>query len=123
MKLQRVLGTSLVALLAFSAIGYAAEGDKPTPKTDTKELKGVRLIKPYSELKDLTPEQTVKLKEIHKKFSDQIKALEAQQKEEMTTVLTDAQKKEIAELPAMGKSDRKPKPAPAAAGDAKDTTK
>lgn len=125
MKMQRVSGVVLVALLAISAIGYAAEGDKPMPKTDAKDLKGVRLIKPYSDLKDLTAEQTTKLKEIHKKFSEQIKALEAQQREEMATILTDVQKKEVAEAQGNSKMERKGgKPAaPAAPGEAKDPAK
>lgn len=125
MKMQRVSGVVLVAWLAVSAIGYAAEGDKPMPKNDTKELKGVRLIKPYSDLKDLTAEQTTKLKEIHKKFSEQIKALEAQQREEMATILTDVQKKEVAEAQGNSKMERKGgKPAaPAAPGEAKDPAK
>jgi len=125
MKLNRVLAASLVALMAISSAGYAAEGDKPMPKNDTKDLKGVRLIKPYSDLKDLTPEQTTKLKEIHKKFSEQIKALEAQQREEMATVLTDVQKKEVAEAQGNAKMERKGgKPAtPPASGEGKDTAK
>ena len=95
MKLSSKLGFSLASLLAIAVVSQAADAPKPDPKTD---LKGVRLIKPYTDLKDLTADQTIKLKEIHKKYSDQIKALEAQQKDEMAAVLTDDQKKELAEL-------------------------
>ena len=76
------------AVLAVATLGHAADAAKP-------DVKGARLIKPYSDLKDLTPEQTTKLKEIHKKYADEIKDLEAKQKDEMMTVLTDAQKKEL----------------------------
>ena len=91
MKLRTMLAISLAGVLAIATLGYAADAAKP-------DTKGVRLIKPYSELKDLTPEQTTQLKEIHKKYTDQIKELEAKQKEEMTAVLTDAQKKELGDL-------------------------
>ena len=59
---------TLAGLLAIATLGYAADAAKP-------DTKGVRLIKPYSDLKDLTPEQTTQLKEIHKKYADQIKDL------------------------------------------------
>ena len=100
MKLRSILAPSLAAFLAlsaitFSAVSFAADPKPAAAKSD--DVKGVRLIKPYSDLKDLTADQTLKLKEIHKKFSEQIKALEAQQKEEMSAVLTDEQKRELAD--------------------------
>ena len=96
MKIRTTAGVLLAALL-MSGVGFAADGDKPKvePKVD---VKGVRLIKPYSDLKDLSADQTVKLKEIHKKYSDQIKAIESQQKDEMMAVLTDVQKKEVGDV-------------------------
>ena len=115
MKLRSLMGLSLVAVLACSVLSFAAD-DKP-PVTPVKpdaakpaaDTKGVRLIKPYSDLKDLTAEQTTKLKEIHKKYGDQVKAIEAQQKEEMMAVLTDVQRKEIADLPKKA-TTKKPDP-------------
>ena len=57
MKLRMVVCAALTALF-ISAVGYAADGDKPA-KADAKvDVKGVRLIKPYTDLKDLTAEQT-----------------------------------------------------------------
>jgi Spy/CpxP family protein refolding chaperone len=102
------------ALIALSAATFAAEGDKPaTPAAGNaaskSDVKGVRLIKPYSDLRDLTPEQTTRLKEIHKKYSDEIKELEARQKEEMTAILTEAQKKELGDMPATSKKTPKGK--------------
>ena len=130
MKMRAFVGASLVALLALSVAGFAADGDKPavpadkpnTPKAEAN-VKGVRLIKPYSDLKDLTAEQTTKLKEIHKKYSDQIKALEAQQKDEMAAVLTDVQKKEVTELESKAPKGKMKGDAPAAAGQPKDPAK
>ena len=128
MKMRVMLGASLVALMAVAATGYAAEGDKPatidkpvSTKAEAKDVKGVRLIKPFSDLKDLTADETIKLKEIHKKIDDQIKALLAQQKDEMMAVLTDDQKKEVAELEKAPKG--KAKDAAATAGQPKDPAK
>ena len=109
MKIRCVRLVLLSACLVFSTVSFGAD-DKGTPKADPKpDVKGVRLIKPYSDLKDLTAEQTTKLKEIHKKYSDQIKALEAAQKDEMSTVLTDAQKKELADVDTKVKKTTKGK--------------
>ena len=126
MKMRAMLGAALVALMAISAVSFGADPEKPAAKPDAKpDTKGVRLIKPYSDLKDLTADQTTKLKEIHKKFADQIKALEAQQKDEMTAVLTDDQKKELTDAekkPAKGKM-KDDAAAGAAAGQPKDPAK
>ena len=113
MKFRTALGFGLA--LALSSHAFAAEGDKPT---DTKvDVKGVRLTKPFSDLKDLTPEQVTKIKEVHKKYLAEIKALEAKQSEEEMAVLTDAQKKEVAALSTTGK--KTPKMADKAASDPK----
>ena len=131
MKLRSMIAAALAGIVAISATTYAADApppaDKPAAKAD--DVKGVRLVKPYSDLKDLTADQTQKLKEIHKKYLDQIKALEAQQKEKMAAVLTDAQKREVADAPAAkpkkpaGKvmKDDPATPAPAAPKDAAKT--
>ena len=118
-----VLGASLVALLSLSIAGFAADAGKPAAKGDAKDVKGVRLIKPFSELTDLTADQTIKLKEIHKKFSDEIKALEAQQKEEMMAVLTAEQKKELESTEKKASKGKMKDEAGATAGQPKDSAK
>ena len=124
MKMRVVLGASLVALMSISIAGFAADAGKPVgSKGDAKDLKGVRLIKPFSELSDLTADQTTKLKEIHKKFSDEIKALEAQQKVEMMAVLTEEQKKELESSDKKASKGKMKDDVGAAAGQPKDPAK
>ena len=107
MKFRMILGLGVA--VALSSHAFAADGDKPADKPEAKaDVKGVRLTKPFSELKDLTPEQTAKIKEIHKKYLAEIKATEAKQLEEEMAVLTDAQKKEVAAMPPAGKRAAKP---------------
>jgi hypothetical protein len=85
---------------------------KPEAKTETKpeakpDTRNVRIIKPFSDLKDLTAEQTERMKEIHKRYNDQIKAIEAQQKQELMAVLTAEQKKELADIETKNRIERK----------------
>ena len=114
MKLHMILAISLVGLLAVATLGHAADAAKP-------DVKGARLIKPYSDLKDLTPEQTTKLREIHRKYLDEVKDLKAKEEDQMMAVLTDAQKKEIGDTSKKTpKAKMKDEPAtPAAPSDAK----
>ena len=122
MKTRNLLGAALAALLLASTATYAADGDKPdtTPKTEAKpDTKNTRLVKPFSELKDLSADQTEKLKAIHRKYLDELHALEAKQHEESMAVLTDAQKKELTEIEAADKTARKTPAAAKPKADAK----
>jgi hypothetical protein len=87
-------------VLVVSAVAYAADVEK----VDTSKT---RIIKPFSELKDLSAEQVEKLKVIHRKHLDAVKALEAKQHEELMDVLTDGQKKELAEIQEKDRVDKK----------------
>lgn len=120
MKLTKLAGLSAALMIGLSSLAFAAD----EPKTDTKpeakpDGKATRLIKPWSELKDLTPEQTEKLKVIHRKYLDEIKALEAKQAEELNGVLTGDQKKELAAIEAADKASKKTPKTPKDAGGAK----
>ena len=106
MKARHFLSAGMAAILLIAASAYAAEGDKPDAK-GTTETKNTRLIKPFSELKDLSPDQTEKLKVIHRKYLDEVKVLEAKQHDDFMAVLTDAQKKEVAEIETADKAGKK----------------
>jgi Spy/CpxP family protein refolding chaperone len=84
-----------VALLVGSAALHADDAAKPDNATPAHVTPrgGSRLVKPYSDLKDLTSEQTEKLKEIHSKYLAQMSEIRAKEKEESMAVLTDDQKK------------------------------
>ena len=118
MRCHLILTGTLLTLVAFVLrADDRPSGDETKPTvTDVKpdtttpakpDTRTVRIIKPYSALKDLTTEQTERMKEIHKKYLDRIKKLEDEQREELTAVLTDAQKKELAEIQAQERIERK----------------
>jgi hypothetical protein len=90
----------LLTVAGACLLAHAADA----PTSDTRN---VRLIKPFSELKDLTPEQTEKLKVIHKKYLDDLKVLETKQREDMMAALSDPQKREIADIETQEKTGKK----------------
>jgi hypothetical protein len=88
-----------VLVAAFLAAGLSFGDDKKDPKP----AKGT-LPAHYKQL-GLSDEQTAKVKQIHADYKDklddlrqQLAKLEAQEKAEYLKVLTDAQKKKLAEL-------------------------
>jgi hypothetical protein len=114
----------LVLLLTAPLVaddGGADPAKTPPPPPAKPDTKNVRIIKPFSELKDLSPDQTEKLREIHKKYLDQIKAIEAQQHQELMAVLSDDQKKELADIEAKDKIEKKVSKAKAKDADKKPT--
>jgi hypothetical protein len=74
----------------------AADGEKKMPK------KSARLVKPYSELKSLSPDQAEKIVAIHRKALDEINAIKDKEEKDILALLSDAQK---AELKALDESD------------------
>ena len=126
----RFLGIALAAFFSMTLITYAGAGDKPAvtnpadaanpadpkpdaakpdPRADLKDIKNVRIIKPFNELRDLTAEQTIRLKQIHRRYSDEIRALELKQKQEMMDVLSETQKKELDDVEMQNRVDKKVK--------------
>ena len=90
-----------VALIVGSAGLHAADDATKSDATPARPTRGgARLVKPYSDLKDLTSEQTDKLKEIHSKYLAQMAEIRAKEKEECMEVLTDDQKKELTDKAA-----------------------
>jgi hypothetical protein len=100
-----------VLAMAFLAAGLSFGDDKKDPKP----AKGT-LPAHYKQL-GLSDEQAGKIKAIHADFKDKIEdakqqlaKLEAQQKAECLKVLTDAQKKKLAELAVGESGDEKKDP-------------
>ena len=79
MKARHFLSSGLAAILLISASAYAAEGDKPDAKAT--ETKNTRLIRPFSELKDLSPDQTEKLKAVVAQKNEKPMASQASSRE------------------------------------------
>lgn len=89
---KRFVGIGLAALVmgaGFTVVqGLPHAGAAPTSRP-------VKLVKPYSELKDLSEEQVTKIKEIHEKALGEVHEIEAKEKADCMAILTDAQKKEL----------------------------
>lgn len=123
------------ALFALTTAVYAADDKKDdgkeTPKTETKATtdapvtsgRSARLVKPYSDLKDLSSEQEAKLKSIHAKYLAQMNEIRAKEKDESMAVLSDDQKKELVEVTAKAAAEKKVAAANSKAQKATDSTK
>lgn len=134
MTFRTMLGCGLAALLTISTAAYAADDKKDdakeTPKADTKTEappvtsgRSARLVKPYSDLKDLSSEQEAKLKSIHAKYLAEMNQIRAKEKDESMAVLSDDQKKELVEVTAKAAAEKKVAAANSKAQKAADSTK
>lgn len=130
MKFRTMLGCGLAALLTIATAVYAADDAKETPKTDTKAEapavtsgRSARLVKPYSDLKDLSSDQEAKLKSIHAKYLAQMNEIRAKEKDESMAVLSDDQKKELVDVTAKAAAEKKVAAANAKTQKASDSTK
>lgn len=94
-----------VAALGIGASVFTApvraEEEKPKeekPKVEKPEKKpmGPRLTQPWSWLTSLTDEQKTKINEIHKKSVEEQAKLREKEEADITALLTDEQKKELA---------------------------
>lgn len=93
MSHKKWLGAALAALLVGSSF-MVAQAAKTTGST----TRPAKLTKPWSEIKDLSDDQVVKIKEIHEKFLQQQHELESKEKADIMALLNDAQKKELDEV-------------------------
>jgi Spy/CpxP family protein refolding chaperone len=84
------IGLAAVVLGAGFCVVQGLPGAAAAPTS-----RPARLIKPWSELKDLSEEQVTKIKEFHEKALTEMHEIEAREKSECMAVLTDAQKKEL----------------------------
>ena len=102
-----LLGSGMVLLLSvvvFAAPGDNNSGDK-APATPRRSRAG--LTRPWNELKDLTGDEKTKIIEIHRKALDQVHEIEAKEHADILALLTDEQKKEVAEIEAKDRQARR----------------
>lgn len=87
--------------------------DEATTKEDKKAAKRAarkaRLTKPWKDIASLTDEQKEQITAVHRKALDEIKAIEAREREEIMALLNDQQKTELAALEEKQAADRKAK--------------
>jgi Spy/CpxP family protein refolding chaperone len=98
------------AFLVAAAGLYAADEQtkvNSSPSTKPAARGGGRLVKPWSDLKDLTADQTDKIREIHKKCAAEMAEIRAKENEECLAVLSDEQKKELVDVKIKTAAERK----------------
>jgi hypothetical protein len=91
--------------------GEAKPGDKPGAAST------VKLVKPWSDLTTLTEEQKQKIDAIHKKALAETSVINKKEKDDITALLTDAQKAELKELSSKAKKATAATPKKDGAGD------
>jgi len=94
-------GLAAMAMLSAGVMLARADGDaKPGAGDAPKEHKGARVDLPFSLLTDLTDDQKTKIIAIHKTELDAVRKLQEQEKTDIMALLTDDQKKELADAEA-----------------------
>jgi Spy/CpxP family protein refolding chaperone len=115
-------------VLLLSVVVCAAPGDnnsgEKTPTASRRSRAG--LTKPWNELKDLTDDEKTKIVEIHRKAVDQVHEIEAKEHADIVALLSDQQKKEVAEIEAKDRQAtrerRRPATQPSASARPSDTS-
>jgi Spy/CpxP family protein refolding chaperone len=85
--------TVMCALLLTAFVAVRAE-DKPADESK-KDVAKAKVVQPWSKLSGLTDDQKAKIKEIHAKANDEIKAIKEKEKADIMALLTDEQKEEL----------------------------
>ena len=81
-------------ILTHSARAEEAPAEK-TAKEEKKEVKGPKMWGVWAKLASLTPEQKIKMKEIHEKALAEKRKIEDQEEADIMALLTDEQKLEL----------------------------
>jgi Spy/CpxP family protein refolding chaperone len=81
----------------------AAEAKPGEAKPGAAAASSAKLVKPWSDLTSLTEEQKQKIDAIHKKALAETSVITKKEREDITALLTDAQKAELKELAAKAK--------------------
>ena len=100
----RYVVVALCVMLLAGLVTVRAE-DAAKPKKD--KAASAKLVKPWSDLKDLSEEQKTKIREIHAKALDEIKAIKEKENADITALLTDAQKDEVKSIAEKEKAEKK----------------
>lgn len=103
MSVRRSMWLSSVAVLLGAAVLAATpSGDSPSTSTPRRQ-RAARLTKPWSELKDLTDEEKTKILGVHEQANEQVNAIRMKEHQDILALLTDDQRKEVAEIEAKDK--------------------
>jgi hypothetical protein len=111
-----VLGVVFMMTVALRAQDEATPAadkqDKKEAKAEEKQAKKeIRLTQPWRRITGLSEDQKTQIAEIHKKATDEIKAIQEREKNEIMALLTEEQKTELKTLMDTEAADRKMKAA------------
>jgi Spy/CpxP family protein refolding chaperone len=98
---------ALAVVVAVAAISYS--DDTTTPPASEKP-KAVKVNSPWSKIKSLSDDQKQKIHEIHAKALADIKEIRTKETADITALLTDDQKTELAKIQADSAKPKTPKP-------------
>ena len=121
MSAGKGLLASVVVLLMSVAL-FAAPGDSNSSgeRTPTARRSRAGLTRPWNELKDLTDDEKTRIIEIHRKTVEQVHEIEAKEHADILAMLSDQQKKEVADIEAKdreaARERRRPATQPSARG-------
>lgn len=104
MSVRRSMWLSGVAVLMGAAfLAAKPAGDSADSTAAPKRQRTARLTKPWNELKDLTDDEKTKILGIHEQANEQVSAIRTKEHQDILAVLSDEQRKEVAELEAKDK--------------------
>ena len=121
MQFRTPLACALAASLVITGLvytGFAADAPPTTmpttaptisrPMTKSGKPRAIRLVKPWSDVKDLSEDQKIQIFTIHDDTADKITALKEEEQAKCMALLTDAQKASLNESMATDKvADKK----------------
>ena len=106
MKMRNMLAAlALGSTFMVSGVSRAADEAKPATEAKPAEAKPIKLVKPWGDLKTLSDDQKSKIDAIHKKALAEINAIEKKEKDDITALLTDANKAEMKDQAEAKKKD------------------
>ena len=106
--MNRWAAIGCASLLAMGVCAIA--DDSATQPSDVSEkISGTRshIVAPFNLLTDLRDDQKLQIREIHSRILLEEKALHEKEREEITALLTDSQKKELEDIEARSSADKK----------------
>lgn len=102
-----LLGSVSAVLLGIGAAAIAQDAATNPSGDQPKTTSHARMPAPYNGLSDLTDDQQAKIKDIHSEILDEQKQLRQKEHDEIDAVLTDDQKKELADIESKSALERK----------------
>jgi hypothetical protein len=111
-----VLGAALVGAQqqSSSSSGQSTSNSAQQQQTTTPRRSSNRITRPWSQLSDLSDDVKTKIIAIHRKSLDDVAAIRAKEHEDIVALLSEAQKKQLVDVEAQGRTRRGATTRPAA---------